>query len=57
MVMDPIHQNHLTSKVLVCFIKQKRNNKTLFRKMFIGGLSWQTAPGNYSYLFYIIFNY
>jgi hypothetical protein len=57
MVMDPIHQNHLTSKVLVCFIKQKRNNKTLFRKMFIGGLSWQTAPGNYSYLFYIKLNY
>jgi hypothetical protein len=55
MVMDPIHQNHLTSKVLVCFIKQKK--KILFRKMFIGGLSWQTAPGNYSYLFYIKFNY
>jgi hypothetical protein len=43
MVMDQIHQNHLISNIEIYFFFKYKN--ILFRKMFIGGLSWQTAPG------------
>jgi hypothetical protein len=52
MLMIQLHQSHLISKLSFNFIDSEKNKKILFRKMFIGGLSWQTAPGNYNQILY-----
>jgi hypothetical protein len=57
MVMEPIHPGHLIGKLFD--VDKKRNNIFIeFRKMFIGGLSWQTTPGRFHFLFkeYVYFH-
>jgi hypothetical protein len=49
MVMDQIRQDHLISNISnKCSFEIKTDEFFVLRKMFIGGLSWQTSPGNFN---------